>query len=71
MNGAILKRLLEAAKKYIQAHPELTDKIFEMIIGWIFPEEATFSADADSPEPIRAFAAEWEAIVAEESKGGS
>lgn len=60
-----LKALLASALKYIQAHPELAPKIFEMLIGYIFPEEATFSAGEDTPEPLKTFAAEADAIVAQ------
>lgn len=62
-DGALLKMAFNLAKTYIKNHPELADKILDMLEDWLFPTPTpVFGAGEEVPEALQGFAAELEAL---------
>lgn len=64
-DGALLKMAFNLAKNYIKNHPELVEKIMDMLEDWIFPSPTpVFGAGEEVPEVLQGFGAELEALKA-------
>lgn len=63
-DGAIAKKLFDLALTYIQAHPELIQKLMDMLFAKLFPEVTpVFGADEELPAEVQAFGAECDEVI--------
>jgi hypothetical protein len=65
MNGVLLKKLFDMALSYIQTHPELIDKIMDLLWKKISPNgPAVFSAVEEVDPTILEFSAACDEAIA-------
>lgn len=68
MNGAILKKLFDMALTYIQAHPELIDKIMDLLWKKISPNGPSLFSGVEEVDPVVVeFGAACDEVIAQGS----
>lgn len=66
-DGVLAKKLFDLAITYIQAHPDLVQKLLDMLFKKLFPDSPeVFGAEEDQPAEVLAFGAQCDEIIAAE-----